>query len=147
MKIIGFAKHYKETQWRCIIETIINLTVSIALVIPFGIYGVLFGTTAALLYRTMDMIVYAHGKILKQSFLPTIYKIVVYFLVFVAIAFINNYLVLDLTSYSKIIMWCIPYTLCVLGLFFIVAIFLDLDSTKFIFNTIKVILRKKGMEK
>ena len=63
-QIISFAKHYKETQWRCILETAINLSVSVALVIPFGIYGVLLGTIVALLYRTIDMIIYANKRIL-----------------------------------------------------------------------------------
>lgn len=139
---ISFAKHYKETQGRCIIETIINLVVSIAFVIPFGVYGVLLGTIAALLYRSIDMIIYANRRILKQSFLPTMFKIMVYSLMFVAVLFISNYLVLDLTSYIKIIVNCIPYTLCVLGVFFIVAVLLDVNSVKSLFNNIKKLKRK-----
>lgn len=136
-QIIGFAKHYKETQWRCIIETVINLCVSIAFVIPFGIYGVLFGTIAALLYRTTDMIVYANKRILKQSFWPTICKIIIYFIIFACVQLINKMIVLDLSSYGKIIAWCIPYAMGSLALFLGSAIILDMKSTKFIFGFVK----------
>ena len=142
---ISFAKHYKETQWRCIIETLINLCVSIALVIPFGIYGVLFGTIAALLYRTTDMIIYANKKILKQRFYPTVCKIGTYFMVFFAIQFINKHIVLDLTSYLKIILWCVPYAFLTLTLYLAIAIVLDWKNTKIIFNIVKrkIFARKK----
>ena len=55
--IISFAGKFKETQWRAWLETIINLAVSFACVFRFGIYGVLFGTIAALLYRANDIII------------------------------------------------------------------------------------------
>ena len=68
---IGFAGKYKETQWRAWLETGINLTVSFVCVFQFGIYGVLFGTIAALLYRANDMIVYANRVVLERSPWPT----------------------------------------------------------------------------
>lgn len=141
-QIISFAKHYKETQWRCVIETTINLCVSIGLVIPFGIYGVLFGTIVALLYRTTDMIIYVNKRILKQSFWPTIYKILIYFMVFAFIQFLNPYIALDLTSYGKIILWCIPYMVCVMVIYAGIAMLLDWTGTKFFLKKIKTLLRK-----
>lgn len=52
------AGHYKQTRWRAIAEAVINLTVSIALVRPFGICGVLIGTLASYAYRSADVIFY-----------------------------------------------------------------------------------------
>lgn len=49
------------------IEAAINVIVSIAAVQFIGIYGVLLGTIAALLYRTNDFIIYANTKILMRS--------------------------------------------------------------------------------
>lgn len=64
---INVAGHFQKTMYRALAETVINLVVSVVCVIKFGIYGVLFGTIVALLYRTNDMILYAHKHILKES--------------------------------------------------------------------------------
>ncbi len=53
------AGHFKETKGRAILEAVINLGVSIALIGPMGIEGVLIGTFASYLYRTTDVIWYA----------------------------------------------------------------------------------------
>ncbi|MCQ2420441.1 MAG: sugar isomerase [Clostridia bacterium] len=66
-QIINFAGHFKQTQWRSILESVINLSVSLVMVYYFGIYGVLLGTIAALLYRTNDIILYANLKILGRK--------------------------------------------------------------------------------
>lgn len=69
--IIDYAGHYKQTQWRAILEMSINLTVSFVAVRFWGIYGVLAGTVAALLYRTNDTILYANHRIMNRSAWPT----------------------------------------------------------------------------
>ena len=69
--IISFAGKYKETQWRAWLETGINLVVSFTCVFQFGIYGVLMGTIAALLYRANDIIIYANKIVLNRSPWPT----------------------------------------------------------------------------
>ena len=66
-QIINFAGHFKQTQWRSVLESIINLSVSLVLVRYVGIYGVLIGTIVALIYRTNDIIVYANCKILGRK--------------------------------------------------------------------------------
>ena len=66
-QIINFAGHFKQTQWRSVFESIINLSVSLILVFYIGIYGVLIGTIAALLYRTNDIIIYANSVILGRK--------------------------------------------------------------------------------
>lgn len=71
--VITFAGHFKETQWRSVIESAINLSVSLVLVYLFeslwglGIYGVLMGTVVALMYRTNDILIYANKKILGRN--------------------------------------------------------------------------------
>ncbi|MEF8803959.1 MULTISPECIES: sugar isomerase [Bacteroides] len=65
-QIINFAGAFKQTQWRSIIESVINLMVSLIMVQYIGIYGVLVGTIAALLYRTNDVIIYANWNILHR---------------------------------------------------------------------------------
>ena len=71
--VITFAGHFKETQWRSVLESAINLSTSLVLVVVFeklwglGIYGVLIGTIAALLYRTNDILIYTNKRILGRS--------------------------------------------------------------------------------
>lgn len=65
--VINYAGEFKNTQNRSIIESVINIVTSIVGIHYFGIYGALFGTIAALLYRTNDMIWYAAKRIMKIS--------------------------------------------------------------------------------
>ena len=71
--VITFAGHFKETQWRSIVEAIINLSGSLILVVFFekiwglGIYGALIGTVVALLYRTNDIFIYTNKKLLNRN--------------------------------------------------------------------------------
>lgn len=69
--VLSFAGKFKETQWRAWLETIINLVVSFVCVFRFGVYGVLLGTIAALLYRANDIIIFANKVVLGRSPWPT----------------------------------------------------------------------------
>lgn len=64
---IDVAGHFRETAPRSAAEAVINLGVSLILAGKLGIYGVLLGTLAALLYRTNDIILYASRRLLKRS--------------------------------------------------------------------------------
>ena len=65
LTIICAAGHYKQTQWRAVLEAVINLVLSLLLIDRFGICGVLIGTCASYLYRTVDVIIYT-----AKNFLP-----------------------------------------------------------------------------
>lgn len=88
--LIKIAGHAKRTISRAMLEMVINLVVSIALVNVIGIYGVLLGTICALLYRTNDMIIYANKKILVRSSLQTYRTITVNMLLFRLIVLIEK---------------------------------------------------------
>lgn len=64
LTMINAAGHFKETQWRAILEACINLGVSLLLLRPLGMYGLLIGTVCSFAYRTSDIIYYAHKHIL-----------------------------------------------------------------------------------
>ena len=68
---INYAGHFKKTLPQTVIETVINLTVSLIAVCFLGIYGVLLGTLCALFYRTIDIIIYSNRKILQRSAFKT----------------------------------------------------------------------------
>ena len=67
LNTIEYAGHYRQTLPQTIIESAINLVVSLIGVWLLGIYGVLLGTVAALAYRTNDIILYANRKLLGRS--------------------------------------------------------------------------------
>ena len=130
-QIINFAGHFKQTQWRSILESIINLGVSLILVRKIGIYGVLVGTIVALLYRTNDIIIYANWNILHRLPWKTYRRwgqnlVVLILCVFFCKRFIpdiNNYFVWALNA-----IWV--SIVCVVS-FFVVDSVCDKESFKF----------------
>ncbi|MBR2489003.1 MAG: sugar isomerase [Clostridia bacterium] len=64
---INYAGHFKLTTPQTVIETIINIVISLVGVYFIGIYGVLLGTIAALIYRNNDIIIYSNKKILGRK--------------------------------------------------------------------------------
>ena len=94
IKTINFAGHFKKTTPQTLIETGINLIFSIIGVLTIGIYGVLLGTIAALLYRTNDVIVYANKVIMKRSprktYLTYVVNLITFFVVQLLLFMILN---------------------------------------------------------
>lgn len=126
---ISHAGHFKKTQWRAVAEAVINLSVSICAVLLFqhftgnGIYGILLGTIAAVLYRGNDMIFYANRYILERSVWKTYRK----WFVNLALAGLCILLfhciptsVAPLNTYWNLILWAAIVTIVVLGLFVLV---------------------------
>jgi len=67
LNMLSYAGHFKQTQWRSVLESAINLVFSFTLVNLWGINGVVIGTILALLYRTNDMIIYSNKTVLNRS--------------------------------------------------------------------------------
>lgn len=120
-QLITIAGHIKETQGRSILESVLNIGISVIMVLFFGVYGVLVGTVIALLYRANDMILYANHKILHCSAWPTYKRWIVNMLVFVVILGINPLISIELTSYASIFLFCIPYAAGTVVVFFCAA--------------------------
>ena len=76
LTMINAAGHFKETQWRAILEAVINITVSLALIKPLGMYGLLIGTVCSFAYRTTDIIYYSHKYILNTSSGKSVFRII-----------------------------------------------------------------------
>ncbi len=134
---INFAGHFKKTQNRAIIEAGINLVTSIIGVQFIGIYGVLLGTILALLYRTNDMIIYTSKYILKRSCRITYWRWFRNLGVFCIVALVNNLVKIDLNSYLKIIIVCIPYSVSVLAIYLSVTLILEKEVRSVIKEKIK----------
>lgn len=102
--VINIAQEFDNTKWRSVIEAIINLSLSIILTTKFGIYGVLLGTIAALLYRANDVILYA-AKLLEKSPLVTYGRWIRNFCLVIVFMLIQSKMTLELDSYFKIMIY------------------------------------------
>ena len=61
------AGHYKQTRNGAILEAVINITVSVAGVILFGLPGVALGTLCAMVFRTMQYVIYLSNNIMYRD--------------------------------------------------------------------------------
>ena len=66
--IIFVAGHFKETQNGAIIEAVVNLVISVALVFKYGIVGVAIGTVIAMTYRTFYLAHYLRRNIVSIDY-------------------------------------------------------------------------------
>ena len=73
--LITAAGHFRQTQWRSLLESAINVVASVVLTLRFGTVGVLLGGICSYLYRTLDIIIYANVRILRRSPLYSLAKI------------------------------------------------------------------------
>ena len=73
LTIICSAGHFRQTRFRAVMEALINISVSLLLVKPLGMAGVLAGTFCSYAYRSLDVILYNADRLvpgtLKNTFL------------------------------------------------------------------------------
>jgi len=135
--VIGFAGHFKKTQWRAALEAAINVSVSIWGIYNFGIFGALIGTMVASLYRTNDIILYTYRHLLKENPLKTYKRWLASFAVFgIIVAFVNNdNKVLD--SYIDIILYACIYGIIFALVFMFIQCVINPKEVKDIINIAK----------
>ena len=133
LQVINYAGHFRLTQWRSILESTINIVASLACVFKFGIYGVLLGTIAALLYRTNDMIIYANKKILHRSPWKTYRRWLVNLALFIMVTMLSKLVFshIALDTYPRIILWAAIACVIVIPLFFAVASIFDRETYRY----------------
>ena len=116
-----------------VIESVINLLISLLLVVPLGMYGVLIGTIAALLYRTNDMIFYASHKLLYAPARRTYRKFLCNGVLFVLLWFSAKALPLPLNSYPALLLSAAVFCIFSLLLFTVLGSALDCDARRVLF--------------
>lgn len=132
--LASYAGHFHQTLSHSIIETSINLIVSIVAVLYFqkqyglGIYGVLIGTIAALLFRANIMIIYANRVLLNRKVSQTYKKWLVNLVLTIIVCGAFSFLPIRLDNYFRLIFWAAIVTLSVLVLFFAINSFLHRDN-------------------
>lgn len=136
-KVIEYAGKFKETQWHAVVEMIINVVVSIGAVVSFGIYGVLLGTIAALLFRSIMMIYYACTKILNISQFSVYRKWSINILLFVAFQILIRRIPVSLTNYLSICIYGAGVMLMAILVFGLPLYFYDRTSFEYCTKMLK----------
>lgn len=144
-QIINFAGHFKQTQFRAVIESIINLTVSLICVQKIGIYGVLIGSIVALIYRTNDMIIYANVKILEIKPWKTYRKWFINTVVLICCIYFSKEIIGEVNTYVSWAFNSIKISIIFILTFFITASIFDISSYDAIINLVKrnISIRKR----
>ncbi len=145
--LINAKGHFKETRNRALLEAGINLTVSLILVKPLGIYGVLIGTIASFLYRTLDIIFYSNHRILQQSVKQTFLRCLRALLIVAGIALLfyrpvanaasqAHFSWLDWAGWSALLLVC--STACTLA----VNYFMEKETVKELFTRLGGVMKR-----
>ena len=142
LTVINIAQHFDKTKWRAILEAAINLVFSIVLTIKFGIYGVLLGTIAALLYRTNDAIIYA-SKLLKRSALITYRRWILNIGLFVLFFVVATQLDLVFDSYASLFVYGIVLCCIIIPSFVGINSLFEPNTAKYAFTVIKNLVKNK----
>ncbi|MGM9876379.1 MAG: lipopolysaccharide biosynthesis protein [Bacilli bacterium] len=100
------AGHFKETRKGAWIEVIINITISIILVIKYGIVGVAIGTLVAMLVRTIEFIYHTNKYILERNIFINIKKIAVIVTEVLLIILVIKFIPINIT-FNSYINWII----------------------------------------
>lgn len=147
----GYARHFKKTQNRAIVEAVINLVVSLVFVNICGIYGVLIGTIAALLYRANDMIIYTNRRILNRSSWFTYKYWLVNLVLFVlTVVVAKNLIPQNINSYFSLILIIMVSTIVIVAVFVGVTFMMTYKESKYMFGQLwrryigKSILKSKA---
>ncbi|MBQ9861540.1 MAG: sugar isomerase [Clostridia bacterium] len=140
---VTFAGHFKQTQWRSIFESVINLASSVILVQFMGIYGVLLGTVLALGYRVVDMIIYVNRRVLDRSAWNSAILWLGNSLVSIVVIQIFPMLSLDLTNYFSLIAYAAAVAVVVIPSCVIVSYLLKPRIARDACDFAKSILRRR----
>ena len=111
IQLITWAGHFRQTQYRSIIETCINIAVSIPCAMRWGIDGVLFGTIAAMTYRTVDIVLYVSRHLLSESPWQHFRPMAVCWSGFIAAALLLRLIPLSPGGYIAFFALAVPVTL------------------------------------
>lgn len=143
-KVIEYAGEFRNTQWHSACEAIINIVVSVVCVIKFDIYGVLMGTIAALLFRSVAMIYYACKRILhtKQSAVYRKWSINV--ILFIVLQILGQKIGITPASYLGVILYAAILMLITLLLFGFAGILYDKESFDDVVSQLKMRIKVGG---
>ena len=153
LNTISAAGHFEQTRKHAIIESAINLVVSLVLVNVMehfwgvGLYGVLIGTIVALIYRNIVAIHYSNTKILERNSYNSIKIIVSNVFMVTAVLLVGQLIPINAPDYLTWVLYAIPVFAVIMILFLTLNSVLNPKSftliKDYLFNKIKSRRKKK----
>ncbi|MDD3360203.1 MAG: hypothetical protein PHW34_00845 [Hespellia sp.] len=148
LRTITVAGHFQKTIYAAIIETAINLVVSISAVIIFkklwgetaGLFGALLGTIAALMYRTIDINRYANHNILMRKAWKSNKLILTNIAIYIFIGFVLRRVELNVNTYLQLIGYGLVLTVVIVPLYLIIQLLINKKEAK---DVLDVVLKKR----
>ena len=148
IRTISVAGHFQKTQWRAVAEAIINLTASVVAILICkhffgdvgGLYGALIGTIAAMLYRTIDINIYANVKILNRTPFKTFLVMLTNVALFLVVAFALKPVVPEINGYFEFVLHGMWITVVVVVGFLLIQSLVNFKEFK---TALSIILKKK----
>ena len=138
---VNTAGHFKQVKYFAVIEAVINLVVSLALVKPLGIYGVLIGTLAGAAYRTPLLVHYVNKNILERKHWAY-WKKVLPWAAFLALCWLaSEFWVLPCTS---LVGWVLLAAVCAAALLVVAAIWMFVFNRSALVAMAGMVRRKMG---
>ena len=139
---VNAAGLFKETKKCAIVDTIVNLVLSLLLVIKFGIFGVVVGTTVSVFiaeYIMKNIVLYKN--VFKKNVLPFYLNNIKFIVIFLVDLLIAD-LLFNKIALNNIIVWFISYVIFfVINSIIIYILFKLLKENNFI-NRVKYIFNK-----
>lgn len=120
--IVYITGSFKQTQRSAIIESTVNVLLSVVLGYRYGIIGVLCGTLLAQIYRANYLVLYVNKHILNKKPFKTYVCWIVYTIASGAVILLSRYINTELGSYSRIVLVAVPYSVIVLLIYFVIAV-------------------------
>lgn len=143
MTMIMAVGHYKETKRAAIIEAGINISVSLLLVRPLGINGVLIGTVCSYLYRTTDIIIYVGRHIVPGTIKMTVCRAVRNLAVMLVLYNISSRFELSIVTWMDWFLYAVVVGCISLVVFVVVNTCFEMQMTKKVLNVVKRVGGKK----
>ena len=100
-QLINAAGHFKQTQFRSITESIVNIASSLIFTVLLGIKGVVIGSICSSFYRGIDVVVYTNRHILSRKSVNSFIKILFIAVVFFGMTFVFKKIPFDFSLWSK----------------------------------------------
>lgn len=116
--LINLTNNAKLTNRASVLETVINLSLSVILAKTIGLYGVLIATIIALGFKTNYIIIIANKKILNRRPIKTFLILGINCVLFVVIVIFDKWIDLEINTYLEFIAWGIGLCLTVIPIYF-----------------------------
>lgn len=141
------AGHFRQTRNGAFVEAGLNVALSVLLVYSYGMVGVAVGTLCAMLFRTVQYVVYLSNNILERSAGHFVKRFIIYTVTSLVIVSVVKFLPLipsfEINSYLSWVVYAVAVTLTSAAITFFSGMLFYRDDVKDLAAVIKRMLSRK----